>query len=106
MPESRDPFKQRKIYGYLLMFTIKRRKSEDLQSVNKSKEKLHKFGARLIILILSSVLTWIPVLCVQILVLFQIPVLQDIYLWCVLTSFPVNLSIDPSLLINSRPMLR
>ena len=70
-------------YGYLLIFTIKRKRSAALQSVSKSKETLQKFGARLTVLILSSGLTWIPVLCVQILVLFQITVLPDIYLWCV-----------------------
>ena len=88
-------------YGYLLVFTIRQGRNKALQPVGKRKEKLQKLGSRLTVLILSTVLTWIPILCVQILVLLQITVLPNIYFWCVLVSFPVNLIIDPILLIRT-----
>ena len=88
-------------YGYLLVFTIKRRRNKALQSVSKRKDKLQKLGARLTVLILSTALTWTPVICVQILVLLQITILPKIYFWCILVSFPINLTIDPILLIRN-----
>ena len=88
-------------HGYLLVFTIRRRKNKILQNVGKRKERLEKLGARLTVLILSTVLTWIPVLCVQILVLAKITISPNIYFWCILVSFPINLIIDPILLIRN-----
>ena len=88
-------------YVYLLVFTIRRSKNKTLQNVNKRKERLQKLAARLTILILSTVLTWMPVVCVQILVLLKITILPDIYFWCILVSFPINLIIDPILLIRN-----
>ena len=86
---------------YLLVFTIRRSKNKTLQSVGKRKERLQRLGARLYVLILSTVLTWIPVFCVQILVLAKITILPNIYFWCILVSFPINLIIDPILLIRN-----
>ena len=88
-------------YCYLLVFTTKRREDRALQSVAKRKNKLQKLGTRLAVVILSTVLTWIPILCVEVLVLLKITVLPNIYFWCILISFPVNLIIDPILLIRS-----
>ena len=88
-------------HGYLLVFTVRRSKNKTLQSVGKCKERLQKLGARLTVLILSTVLTWIPVICVQILVLAKITILPDIYFWCILVSFPINSIIDPILLIRN-----
>ena len=87
-------------YGYLLVFTLKRRKNA-LQSMSKRKRKLEKFAARLTVLILSTVLTWLPILCMQVVILLNITVLPTIYLWCILVSFPVNLIIDSILLIRN-----
>ena len=88
-------------YGYLLVFAIKRRRSKTLQSVSKRKQNLEKLAARLTILILSTVLTWTPILCAQILILLQITILPNTYLWCILVSFPMNLILDPILLIRN-----
>ena len=88
-------------YGYLLVFTVRQRRNQTLQSVSKRKSKLQKLGARLTVLILSTVLTWIPVLSVQILVLLKVTISPNIYLWCICVSFPVNLIIDPILLIRN-----
>ena len=88
-------------YVYLLVFTIRRSKNKTLQNVDKRKERLQKLAARLTILILSTVLTWMPVVCVQILVLLNITISPDIYFWCILASFPINLIIDPILLIRN-----
>ena len=52
-------------YLYLLVFTIRRSKNKTLQCVDKRKERLQKLGARLTVLRLSTVLSWMPVLCVQ-----------------------------------------
>ena len=84
-------------YGYLLAFTIRRGRNKELQFVSKRKEMLQKLEARLTVLILSTVLTWIPVLCLQILVLLHITILPNIYFWCILVSFLINLIIDPIL---------
>ena len=88
-------------HGYLLVFIIRRSKNKTLQSVDKRKERLQKLAARLTVLILSTVLTWIPVVCVQILVLAKITISPNIYFWCILVSFPINLTIDPILLIRN-----
>ena len=88
-------------YVYLLVFTIRRSKNKTLQCVDKRKERLQKFGARLTFLILSTVLTWMPVLCVQVLVLVKITILPDIFFWCILASLPINLTIDPILLMRN-----
>ena len=88
-------------YGYLLMFTLKRQRNKTLQSVDKRKARLQKLGARFVALILSTVLTWVPILCVQIWVLLQITVSPNIYFWCILVTLPVNLIIDPILLISN-----
>ena len=88
-------------YSYLLVFTIKRGRNQALQSVSKRKQKLEKFAARLTVLILSTVLTWIPILCMQIVILLQITISPSIYLACILVSFSVNLILDPILLIRN-----
>ena len=88
-------------YGYLLVFTIRKRRNKTLQSISKRKGKLQKLGARLTVLLLSTVLTWIPILTVQILVLIKITISPNIYFWCICVSFPVNLIIDPILLIRN-----
>ena len=72
-----------------------------LQCVSKRKERLQKLGARLAVLILSTVLTWMPVVFVQILILMKITILPHIYFWCILVSFLINLIIDPILLIRN-----
>ena len=88
-------------YVYLLVFTIRRSKNKTLLNVDKRKERLQKLAARLTLLILSTVLTWMPVVCVQIVVLLKITVSPNIYFWCILVSFPINLIIDPILLIRN-----
>ena len=88
-------------YVYLLVFVIRRRRSKTLQSVSKRKQKLEKLAARLTVLILSTVHTWTPILCAQILILLQITIPPNTYLWCILVSFPVNLMLDPILLIKN-----
>ena len=88
-------------YGYLLVFIIRRRKDNALQSTSKRKKKLEKFATRLTVLILSTVLTWLPILCMQIVILLKITIPPNIYLWCMLVTFPVNLIIDSILLIRN-----
>ena len=88
-------------HGYLLVFTIRRTKNKTSQCVSKCKERLQKLGARVAVLILSTVLTWMPVVFLQILVLMKITILPDIYFWCIMVSFPINLIIDPILLIRN-----
>ena len=88
-------------YGYLVAFTIRRTRSKTLQSVDNRKVKLMKLGARSTVLILSTVLTWIPILCVQTLVLLQITVMPILSYWCILVGFAINLVIDPILLIRN-----
>ena len=87
--------------GYLLRFIIKRTRSKTLQTVSKRKQKLEKLAARLTVLILSTALTWTPILCAQILILLQITILPNTYLWCILVNFPVNLILDPILMIRN-----
>ena len=88
-------------YGCLMAFTIGRSRNKELQSVSKRREKLQKLSARLTLLIVSTILTRMPILCVQILALFEITILPDIFLWCVLVSFSINLMIDPILLLRN-----
>ena len=73
-------------HSYLLVFIIRRRRNKALQSVGKRKERFQKLGARLAVLILSTVLTWLPILCVHLLVLLKITVLPSIYFRCILVN--------------------
>ena len=88
-------------YGYLLAFAIRRSRNKELQLVGKRREKLRKLSARLTLLLVSTILTWMPILFVQSLVLLEITMLQDIFFWCVLVSFSINLIIDPILLLRN-----
>ena len=89
-------------YGYLVVFTIRRQRNKQLESVgSKRKKNLHKLQTRMGVVILSTIRTWIPILCVQILVLLHITVLPEIYLWCILVSLPITLVIDPILVVRS-----
>ena len=88
-------------YSYLLVFITKQRRNKALKSVRKRKEKLQRFAIRMAVLILSTVFTWLPVLVVQILVVFQVTITPDMCLWCLMLTFPVNLIIDPVLLIRN-----
>ena len=90
-------------YSYLLVFITKQKRIKGLESVSrpKRKEKLQKFAIPMTVLILSTSFTWVPVLVVQILVTLQVTITLNIYLWCLMVTFPVNLIIDPVLLIRS-----
>ena len=88
-------------YCFLLSFTIKQKRNKTLRSISKRNQKLQKFAIRMCVIIMSTVFTWVPVLVIQSLVLLQVPVLPQIYFWCVLVTFPVNLIVDPILLIRN-----
>ena len=88
-------------YGYLLVFIVKRGRNQALQSVSKRKKNLEKFAARLTVLILSTVLTWLPILCMQVVTLLQVTIFHNVYFTCILVSFSVNLMLDPILLIRN-----
>ena len=89
--------------AYVLVFSIKQKKqtNKTLKAISKWQDRLQKFAIRMAVLILSTVFTWLPILCIQFLVLLEIAILPNIYMWCVLISFPVNLIIDPVLLIRN-----
>ena len=89
-------------YSYLLVFTTRTRRNKALRHLDKRQEKLQKFLTKLTVLILSTVVTWIPLVCVQSLVLLQITILQNVYFWCILVSFSVNLIIDPTCIANQK----
>ena len=88
-------------YSYLLAFISKKKRDENLKHISKRQKKLTRSAVRMTVPILSTSFTWIPVLMVQILVLFQVTISPNIYLWCLMSTFPINLIIDPVLLIRN-----
>ena len=88
-------------YSYLLVFISKKKRDQALKSVAKRQKKLMRSAIRMTVPILSTSFTWIPVLIIQILVLFQVTISPNIYLWCLMVTFPINLIIDPVLLIRN-----
>ena len=87
-------------YSYLLAFISKQRR-DTLKSVREHQKKLMRSAIRMTVPILSTSFTWIPVLVIQILVLFEVTISPNIYLWCLMVTFPINLIIDPVLLIRN-----
>ena len=88
-------------YSYLLVFITKQRRDKALKSISKRQKKLMRSALRMTVPILSTSFTWIPVLVVQILVLFQVTISPNTYLWCLMMTLPINLIIDPILLIRN-----
>ena len=88
-------------YSYLLAFISKKKRDENLKHISQRQKKLTRSAIRMTVPILSTSFTWIPVLMIQILVLFQLTISPNIYLWCLMSTFPINLIIDPVLLIRN-----
>ena len=88
-------------YSYLLVFISKKKRDEHLKHISKRQKKLTRSAIRMTVPILSTSFTWTPVLMVQILVLFQVTISPNIYLWCLMSTFLINLIIDPVLLIRN-----
>ena len=88
-------------YSYLLAFISKQKRNKALKCVRKRQEKLTRSAIRMTVPILSTSLTWFPVLIIQILVLFQVTISPNIYFWCLIVTFAVNLIIDPVLLLRN-----
>ena len=87
-------------YTYLLVFSSLQADVRSLRNIRKRRRALQKVSVRMAVLILSSSMTWIPVLIVQLLILSGMAVPPDIFLWIVLVCFPANLVLDPVLFIK------
>ena len=75
-------------------------KKKSLKAVRKRTEALQKFALRMAIVILSNSLSWLPLILVQMLVLFEVVIRSQTFLWVVISCLPVNLIIDPILVIR------
>ena len=85
-------------YTFLFHHTIKAKSNKHLQNIRKRKAVLKKFAARMAVLIITTMLTWIPVLCVQCMTLLNYELPSNTLLWVVFSSISVNLIFDPILI--------
>ena len=86
-------------YVFLFIYIRKQINKKSLKAVQKRAEALQKFAARMALVILSTTLTWLPILLLQLIILIGTLVQQHIVLWILLSCLPVNLIIDPILVI-------
>ena len=88
-------------YIFLFVYIRKQIGKKSLKAVQKRTEALQKFAYRMAIVIFSNSLTWTPILLLQLLVLVGMEIQQQIILWVLLSCLPVNLLIDPVLVIRN-----
>ena len=87
-------------YTYLFTHIKRQMKNKMLKDIKKRTEALQRFASRMAIVILSNSLSWLPLIVVQILVLFDVALNMQNFLWVVISCLPVNLIIDPILVIR------
>ena len=87
-------------YAFLLVYTLQQQKQINLQSIKRN-TVLHKCAARMALLTVSTLFTWIPMLLIQLLILCNVQIPTDVLLWMVLFSLPINLTLDPILILKS-----
>ena len=71
-----------------------------LAAIRKRNTALDRFAGRMAVLICTNMLTWIPMIVLQILVATGYPVTPQVFLWIVLCCFSVNLTLDPILVLQ------
>ena len=86
-------------YAFLFIYIRKQINKKSLKAVQKRTAALQKFAARMALVIVSTTLTWLPILLLQLIVLLGASVEQFIVLWILFSCIPVNLIIDPILVI-------
>ena len=87
-------------YTYLFTYIRRQMNTQSLKDVRKRTKALQRFASRMAIVILSNSLSWLPLIVVQILVLSDVALNVQIFLWVVISCLPVNLIIDPILVIR------
>ena len=85
---------------YILMYVVKQSHCNSL-TLAVNQVKLRKFATRMVILILTSTFTWIPILILQILALSGYSSTPAVFLWTLIVSFCFNLILDPVLVLQS-----
>ena len=88
-------------YTYLFVYVARVKKSMSTNKVKSRNLRLQKCARKMAILILSTSVSWLPVIILQILVLDGVSMPTNAMFWCVLASFPANLVIDPILFMKS-----
>ena len=86
-------------YSYLMVFTYRQGKAKIRR--NTKNRALQKVAFRMAALMITTLITWIPVLIIQILAMTSISIHPNSFFWVVITSLPANLLIDPLLIIRS-----
>ena len=85
---------------YLFQFAI--RHSQKTKSATVSKQTIiRKFAARMAVLILTSTVSWVPILVLQIIAMAGYAVIPALFLWVLLISFSFNLILDPILVLRN-----
>ena len=88
-------------YTFLFLHIFRARENVPLVNNTSRKRRLKRCAIRMAVLILSTSMTWIPVITIQLLVLTFVGIAPNAMFWCVLITLPVNLVIDPMLMIRS-----
>ena len=85
---------------YIFVFVIRQSRTK-LSTSAVQQERLRKFAVRMAILILTSTISWIPILILQIIALIGYPVTPAAFLWTLIISFCFNLILDPILVMQN-----
>ena len=88
-------------YFILLAYSIKMKNKKGLGASKGRIIALQRFAARNAVVIISTIVTWIPTLIIQTLLVTNISISPGVVLYVVFSSFSANLIIDPILIIRS-----
>ena len=84
---------------YLFIYVVKQSSKKVTSTVKQA--RLIRFAIRMTVLILTSTVSWIPVIILQIINLSGHLITQDVFLWVLLVSFTFNLILDPILVLQN-----
>ena len=86
---------------FLFSYTMKKRQDKELKATKQRDIRLQRFAARMALLILTTLLTWMPSLLLQLICLIRGDVGAEVMFWVILGSFSVNHVFDPILMLRS-----
>ena len=87
-------------YFILLAYSIKMTNKKGLGASKGRIVALQRFAARNAVVIISTIVTWIPTLIIQTLLVNDIFITSTTVLYTVFSSFSANLIIDPILIMR------
>ena len=87
-------------YSFLLIHTVRQKRNTHLKAIKERQKTLQKFAMRTTLVITSTLLSWLPSIILQILILCGIQIMPFVVLWIVLVSLFTNVILDPILIVR------